>query len=215
MPLDPESVPEKLAEESGRTALMLVDLQNAFLHDQGTFGQFGFDVAAMRRVVGPCNELAGAARRAGIPVLFVRYAYRKDYDDIGIMPEIMPPAVAVGALRDGEWDAELLDEVRVEPADRVVLKNRYSVFHGTDLARDLRDRGITTLVIAGVLGNVCVTGAAADAMQNDFRVLVPADACASTEESANEAAMATVALAYGTVTDSTTIIRAWPAKVSA
>lgn len=211
MPLDPESVPEMLADESGRTALVLIDLQNAFLHDKGTFGQFGFDVAPMRRVVGPCNELAGAARRAGIPVIWVRYAYRADYDDIGIMPEIMPPAVAVGALRDGEWDAELLDEVRVEPADRIVLKNRYSVFHGTALAGELREAGITTLVLSGVLGNVCVTGAAADAMENDFRVLVAGDACASTDEPSNEAALATVTLAYGTVTDSKTIIDSWSA----
>lgn len=213
MPIDAASVPGTLAREAERSALMLIDLQNAFLHDRGTFGRFGFDVASMRAAVGPCNELADTARRRNIPVIFVRYAYRADYGDIGIMSEIMPPAVAAGALRNGEWDAELLDEVRVEATDQLVAKNRYSVFHDTGLAQHLRGRGISTLVLGGVLGNVCVTGAAADAMQNDFRVFVAADACASVDKRSNDAAMGTVALAYGTVTDTPTITQAWLSPV--
>lgn len=214
MPIDAASVPATLAAEAGRSALLLIDLQNAFLHDQGTFGRFGFDVASMRRAVGPCNDLAAAARRRDVPVIFVRYAYRADYGDLGIMNEVMPPAVAAGALRNGEWDAELLDDVRVEANDQVVLKNRYSAFHGTGLTQHLRGRGITTLVLGGVLGNVCVTAAAQDAMQDDFRVFAVADACASTDPAANDAAMATVMLAYGTVTDSRTVTGAWPAPVT-
>lgn len=214
MPIDAASVPGTLARDAGRTALLLIDLQNAFLHDQGTFGRFGFDVASMRRAVGPANELAGAARRRGVPVIYVRYAYRADYGDIGIMGEIMPPAVATGALRNGEWDAELLDEVHVEANDQVVMKSRYSAFCGTGLAGHLRGRGITTLVLGGVLGNVCVTGTAADAMQDDFRVFVAADACGSIDAASNAAAMATVALAYGTVTDARTIAGAWLAPVA-
>lgn len=213
MPIDAASVPGTLDREAGRTAVMLIDLQNAFLHDRGTFGRFGFDVAGMRRVVGPCNELAGAARRRNVPLIFVRYAYRADYGDIGVMSEIMPPAVAAGALRNGEWDAELLDGVRVEATDQLVLKNRYSAFHGTGLTQHLRGRGISTLVLGGVLGNVCITGTAADAMQNDFRVFVAADACASADTASNEAAMGTVALAYGTVTDTPTIAQSWLAPV--
>ncbi|HEY3684807.1 MAG TPA: isochorismatase family cysteine hydrolase [Streptosporangiaceae bacterium] len=214
MPIDAASVPPTLAAEAGHTALLLIDLQNAFLHDQGTFGRFGFDVASMRRVVGPCNDLAAAARRRNVPVIFVRYAYRADYADLGIMSEIMPPAVAAGALRNGEWDAELLDEVRVEANDQVVHKNRYSAFHGTGLTQHLRGRGVTTLVVGGVLGNVCVTGTAQDAMQDDFRVFAVADACGSVDQPSNDAALATITLAYGTVTDTRTVTTAWLTPVT-
>jgi ureidoacrylate peracid hydrolase len=214
MPIDAASVPPTLAAEAGHTALLLIDLQNAFLHDQGTFGRFGFDVASMRRVVGPCNDLAAAARRRNVPVIFIRYAYRADYADLGIMSEIMPPAVAAGALRNGEWDAELLDEVRVEANDQVVHKNRYSAFHGTGLTQHLRGRGVTTLVIGGVLGNVCVTGTAQDAMQDDFRVFAVADACGSVDQASNDAALATITLAYGTVTDTRTVANAWLTPVT-
>jgi ureidoacrylate peracid hydrolase len=214
MPIDAASVPATLAAEAGQTALLLIDLQNAFLHDQGTFGRFGFDVASMRRVVGPCNDLAAAARRRNVPVIFVRYAYRADYGDVGIMSEIMPPAVAAGALRNGEWDSELLDDVRVEANDQVMHKNRYSAFHGTGLTQHLRGRGVTTLVIGGVLGNVCVTGAAQDAMQDDFRVFAVADACGSVDQASNDAALSTITLAYGTVTDTRTVASAWLTPVT-
>lgn len=191
------------------TALVLIDLQNCFLHPDGTFGRLGFDVGPLRPVIGACGELAEAARRRGVPVYYVRYAYRPDYGDLGIMREIMPPAVELGGLRDGEWDSELVSEITVHDGDRVLVKNRYSAFHGTGLADELRDRGIGAVVLAGVLSNVCVTGAAQDAMQQDLRVTVVGDASATVDPAVHDAALATVALAYGTVVTTAEQLATW------
>ena len=56
--------------DPGRTALLVVDMQNAFCHDEGTLGISGVNVAPARAIVEPIREVGEACRAAGVPVLW-------------------------------------------------------------------------------------------------------------------------------------------------
>ena len=73
------------------TALLVVDMQNGFCHDDGAINRMGLPAARLRGAIEPCARLVAAARGARVPVLFTRYVYRPDYADGGLLVnELMP-----------------------------------------------------------------------------------------------------------------------------
>src|SRR5207253_8645742 len=59
----------------GGTALLVIDPQNDFLHEEGWYAQKGIDIGHMRRTIGPTKELLAAARARGVPVIWTRHGY--------------------------------------------------------------------------------------------------------------------------------------------
>ncbi|MGB0091638.1 MAG: isochorismatase family cysteine hydrolase [Solirubrobacteraceae bacterium] len=81
----------------------------------------------------------------------------------------------------GSPTAELHEALDVAPDDLIVDKTRYGAFHGTDLARQLRGRGIETVIISGIATNICCETTAREASQHDFRVVFLSDGTATKE----------------------------------
>ena len=75
----------RMEPTAGRTAVIVVDMQNAFCTDEGSMAKIGLDVSMLKAAVKPCKRLISAARDAGIPIIYTRYIYRPDYADGGIM----------------------------------------------------------------------------------------------------------------------------------
>ncbi|MDA1100836.1 MAG: isochorismatase family protein [Proteobacteria bacterium] len=83
----------RMTPTAGRTALMVVDMQNAFCTDGGSVASIGLDISMLKAAIAPCARLVEGARAAGIPIIFTRHIYRADYADGGVLVKYLPPRV--------------------------------------------------------------------------------------------------------------------------
>ena len=158
--------------DPGRTALLVVDMQNCFVADSPIAAPLGTEVA--RRL----DRLTAACRQAGLPVIWTRHVVRPDGSNTGLLGELIPP-VAAGIINDDAPTAALHPLMDVRPGDVVVGKPRFGSFYGTDLEVILRSRGINTIILGGISTNVCVDTTAREASVREFRVLFLSDGTAS------------------------------------
>jgi nicotinamidase-related amidase len=162
----------------GRTALLLIDLQNDFLHPEGWYAQSGVDISHMRRAIEPSSRLVEAARETGVPVVWTRHGYR-DARDAGPFLGLRP-FLADGGLRLGTWGFEILDGLDVRTEDWIVEKSRLSAFFNTKLELVLRSLDAETILIGGVLTNQCVAATSKDASFRDLKPVVVEEATGTT-----------------------------------
>lgn len=193
-----------------RSALIVVDMQNGFVHPQGSCARTGFPIAAVAGAVQPCIAAIATARSAGVPVVFTRYTYRADFRDGGFMlREKFPMLADVGALIAGSWDQAVIDQLGVNDGDFIIDKNRPSSFHGTPLESYLKGLGVDEVVVCGVTTNCCVETTVRDAAQRDFRTFVLSDAVAEWEEDRQQGALKTMGLLFAHLLTTTELRAAW------
>lgn len=158
-----------------RTALLVMDLQPGILE------RFPNPADLLRRAA---TAVATIRDRGGC-IGYVRVAFTDA--DLAAIPEHSAMAAAVtagGARLHADSPATAVHEaVAPRPDDIVVRKTRVGAFSTTDLDRQLRDRGITTLVLAGVATSGVVLSTLRDAADRDYRLFVLADACADVDPS--------------------------------
>ena len=154
----------------GRTAVVVIDPQNDFLHEDGWYAQKGIDISHMRRIVEPTKELVAAARAKRVAVIWTRHGYA-DAAEAGPFLELRP-FLKEGGLRRDTWGWEIYGEFDVQPDDPIVAKNRLSAFFNTNLEDVLRGLGAETLLVTGVLTNQCVAATSKDASFRDFKPIV-------------------------------------------
>jgi len=169
MPTTPFS-PVTWELEPGRTALVLIDPQNDFLHPDGWYAQRGVDISHMRRVIEPIKALVSEARQRRVPVIWTRHGFRDPVDGGWIVS--LRPFLEEGGLRENTWGYEVLAELGPREEDRFVAKNRLSAFFQTNLELLLRALDALTVIFAGVLTNQCVAATTKDAMFRDFKAIV-------------------------------------------
>lgn len=75
-----------------KTALIVVDMQNGSLRNEGTLAKLGLDITYLKSTVQPVKRIVEVCRREGIPIIFTRYILRPDYMDAGRFPELFPGA---------------------------------------------------------------------------------------------------------------------------
>jgi ureidoacrylate peracid hydrolase len=162
----------------GRTALVVIDPQNDFLHPEGWYATKGVDIEHMRRCIEPIKQLTAACRDRGVPIVWTRHGFG-DAQDGGWLVS-MRPFLRDGGLRTGTWGYQVLDELDPSEHDRYVEKNRLSAFYQTNLELQLHAIGAETVLIAGVLTNQCVAATSKDAMFRDFKPIVVEEATGTT-----------------------------------
>lgn len=184
MPAEPEPVELDL----DRTAVVVVDMQNAFASPGGMLDLAGVDVSQARDAVANAALVCEAARAAGLPVVYLTIGYPPDLSTAGGPDSPNPrkelalrlmrerPELRGKLLTFGTWDFQVVDELAPQAHDIVIVKSRYSGFHGTDLDSVLRSRGVRNLVFAGIASNVCVESTIRDAYFLDYWPLMVADA---------------------------------------
>ena len=180
--------PEPVSIDLDRTAVVVVDMQNAFASPGGMLDLAGVDVRAARDAVANARLVCDSARAAGMPVIYLTIGYPPDGSTAG-GPESPNPQkeLALRLMRErpelqgklltfGTWDFQVVDELAPKPGDTVIVKSRYSGFYGTDLDSFLRSRGIRYLVMAGIASNVCVESTIRDAYFLEYWPVMVADA---------------------------------------
>lgn len=161
-------------------ALLVVDMQNGFCHPDGSFSQLGLGLEGAETAVRNAALAVGQARAAGVPVIFTRHLYRLGRADEGPAPIRDSPVIAVAnGLAAGSWDADVMAELDCQPDDLKVDKVRFDAFQWTSLEPLLRGLGITSLMICGVVTNLCVETTLRSAFMRDFPVTLIEDCCAA------------------------------------
>ena len=159
-------------------ALLVIDMQNAFCHPQGTLGDSGVNVGPIQEIYEPLGQLIGSFRAAKVPVIWTvqthlqpdRSRERKQ------IPSHTERRSRVAALA-GSWDAEIVEEL-AELADdptMVVQKHRFGAFYETRLQALLAMMGVRTLFITGVTLNACVETTVREAYLRDYDVVAVTD----------------------------------------
>ena len=167
--------PDPVDVDFARSALIIVDMQNAFASPGGMLDLAGVEISDAAQVVSSIRSVADAFRLAGIQVVYLQMGYKADLRDAGgpnspnhrkelaVCLMRKRPDLKGKLLTEGTWDFEIVDELHSAPGDLVVVKNRYSGFAGTTLDAQLRVRGIQYLFFAGIAANVCVESTLRDA----------------------------------------------------
>lgn len=180
--------PEPLSITTERTAVLLVDMQNAFASPGGMLDLAGIDVGPARQAVANARLLADAARAAEIPVIYLVMGYAQDASNAGGDDSPNPrkelalclmrerPELRGKLLTYGTWDFQIVDELTPYPGELVITKPRYSGFIDTPLDSDLRTRRIRTLLMAGIASNVCVESTLRDAYVHEYWPVMIEDA---------------------------------------
>jgi nicotinamidase-related amidase len=198
-----------------RTALVIIDMQVDFAAPEGVIGRMGVDMSGLAPALAAAERLAGAARAAGTPVVFVGLFTSPDTDSPAWRERMArrggDPDVESDLCRAGQAGSDFYGPKPLD-GELVIEKSRYSAFVGTDLERRLRARGVDTLVLCGLTTECCVDCTARDAFHADFHVFVAADACGAYEADVHEAALKIMGLNFAILTDTDAVADAWAAR---
>ncbi|WP_044559835.1 hydrolase [Azospirillum sp. B4] len=177
------------------TALVLIDLQHGIIN-LPTAPHTGAEVLARAK------PLADRFRAAGAPVVLVRVAFAPDFSDAPRQPTDQAMAHPPGGFPDN-WST--LDEGLVRPGDIIVTKRQWGAFYGTDLDLQLRRRGITTIVLAGIATNIGVESTARSAWEHGYALVFPTDVMATFTAEMQDFALKTIFPRLGRLTTSAEI----------
>ena len=180
--------PEPIMLRPAETALIIVDMQNAYAKKGGYLDLAGFDISGAQAAIENTRQAAAAARAAGVTVIYFQNGWDADYVEAGgpgspnfhksnaLKTMRERPELQGKLLAKGGWDYELVQALPPQPGDIVVPKPRYSAFFNTNLDSLLRSRGIRSLIFTGIATNVCVESTLRDSFFLEYFSVVLHDA---------------------------------------
>jgi biuret amidohydrolase len=194
-----------------QAAVLVIDCQNDVVHEsraaqKGVSGALARAVAE-RGTIARIAVLLGAARAAGVPVLYATIENRADVPK----PDCAIYRWSKGQriLRPGTWGAEIHAAIRPEPGDHVLLRHvGIDPSYGSGLWALVRALGRTTLVVMGVSTNFAVEGAIRAAANRGLDVVVVEDGCASAPEEWHRFSIENILPLLATVTTADSVVAA-------
>lgn len=186
----------------------------------------GWTSPGIRAAIAPTGRVLEAARRAGIPVVYLKMGFRPDLSDIGPegapnrdrhlffgvgQPVDAPDGTKSRVLIRDTWNTEIVPELQPQSDDTVVYKHRFSGLFETELDSRLRSWGATDLIFVGCTTSVCVESTIRDAMFRDYRCLLLEDCTAEpigegSARSNHEASLLVIQTLFGWVATSGDLI---------
>jgi ureidoacrylate peracid hydrolase len=183
-----DAKPEPVEIDLAKSAVVVVDMQNAFASKNGMLDIAGVDISGAPEVVRTTARVLDAARRSGMPVIYLQMGFKPDLSNSGgpsapnwhkeLALRLMAcrPELIGTLLTEGTWDFAIVDALKPQDGDLVVVKSRYSGFANTTLDADLRARGIRYLFFTGIATNVCVETTLRHAFVLDYWPILISDA---------------------------------------
>lgn len=170
-----------------RAAMLTVDMQYvqhpeyglaAGVRNMGLHRVYEYYSTAIRGVIERVSDLQEACRAAGVPVLHVRIAPREQ-DGRDYAPEYR---MLNENVVDSPLNGEIMREVGPRPGETVFTKVTANVFNSSNIDQVLRNLGIDTLIVAGVVTNGCIESSVRGAADRGYRVLLASDGCSTWTE---------------------------------
>ena len=220
------ALPEALKLAPEQTALIVIDMQNAYTSTGGYLDLAGFDVSKTKPVVENIKKAVAAAHEAGIQVIYFKNGWDDQYLEAGgldspnfhksnaLKTMRKKPELQGTLLAKGHWDFELIDELQPLEQDLVIEKPRYSGFFNTALDSMLRCRGIRNLVFVGIATNVCVESTLRDGFFLEYFGVALDDACYQAGPvEAHEASLFNIKTFFGWVSDTKHFVETFKPQV--
>lgn len=172
--------PEAIRMSPHDTAVVVIDMQNAYASQGGYVDLAGFDISGSAGVIAKIATVLETARKAGVQVIFLQNGWDKDYAEAGgpgspnwhksnaLKTMRARPELNGQLLARGGWDYELVDALKPQPGDISLHKTRYSAFFNSQLDSVLRARGIRHIVFVGIATNVCVESTLRDGFHLEY-----------------------------------------------
>jgi len=218
---EPEAI--QLAPE--HTALIVIDMQNAYTSKGGYLDLAGFDVSKTKPVVENIKKAVDAAHASNIQVIYFKNGWDDQYVEAGginspnfhksnaLKTMRKQPELQGKLLAKGGWDFELIDELKPLAQDIVIEKSRYSGFFNTALDSMLRSKGIRNLVFVGIATNVCVESTLRDGFFLEYFGVALDDACYQAGPiEAHAASLYNIKTFFGWVSDTANFVETFQFK---
>jgi ureidoacrylate peracid hydrolase len=183
-----DTTPEPIQIRPERTAVIVVDMQNAFAKRGGYMDLAGYDIRMTESIIAPCRQIITALRDNGCKIIYFKMGCRPDMADVGAENTpfyLKSKGIALirknPGLKDksyvyGTWGAEIIDELQPHSEDIVIKKQRYDGFVGTNLELVLSTLGIRYLIFIGTATNVCVESTLRHAFFLDYFTILVSNA---------------------------------------
>ena len=157
-------------------------------------------------IVPNINRLAQAVRDTGGTVIWIQTAYTDEtltsWSTLyGMMLPEGHASAGSSRCRRGNKGYEMFPDLKIEPTDLIVEKNRYSAFiqGSSNIEEVLRSRGLDTVLITGTVTNVCCESTARDAMMRNFKTIMVTDGNAANTDEDHNAALNNFYLTFGDI----------------
>lgn len=146
-----------------KNALLLIDFEKEWVDKSSDYY-----VGDIPGVIERTNRLTEFCRSQGYKIIFTRHV-EKDSD---------------GAFAAGSENVEIIPRLHKKDSDVLITKNKISPFYQTKLQAELK--GVSKIVVAGLLTNLCVRHTVEDAYDRDFKIIVIKDCCATFDSKTQE-----------------------------
>jgi nicotinamidase-related amidase len=176
-----------------RTAVIAVHCQGDIVSGDGAFAPFFHDQVVSRNVISKIGGLLDSARESGMTVIYTRVAFKPDFSDLNANSPLLKVVEQSGCLKEGTALADIVTELAPTANDVVITHQRVGGFV-SELIAILEERGIDTVVFAGVATNASVEGTARCASDAGYRVIIAEDACSAATPEAHQASIESLGL---------------------
>ena len=189
------------------SALLVVDMQNDFLHPEG----FAFqtrrspeaqsNMSFLASTILQVKRLADAFRDRGRPVVYLAHMLKRDYSDaqfpywrLGL-----PPAGGRTFIVEGTWGAQIVDELKPHDGEHVIIKKGFAGFSNTPLDTVLRNMRVNTCIVSGVMTSVCVSTTIRGGVEHNYHMIVASDGVADINREGHYAELKILARAFADI----------------
>jgi ureidoacrylate peracid hydrolase len=192
-----------------RSALLIVDMQNDFLHRDGSFAhrarekpEAKIDIPFLTGTIPRVKRLAEAFRAAGRPVVYIAHVMKPDYSDAAFpywRHGRDPSSGNRTHCVEGTWGAEIIDELKPQDGEHLIVKKGFGGFSNTPLDTILRNMGVNTCVVSGVTTCVCVSNTVRGGVEYNYRMILVSDAVAEVDRDTHAAELKTMSRVFADV----------------
>lgn len=209
--------PEPIDIDLGRSAIVIVDMQNAFVAKGGMFDVRGFDVTPIQKMIDPIKKICDKAREERVKVIYIVHVLSPDLREVG--PDSSFWYKSVKFYREdphwqdkfivrGTWGAEIVDALEPRQGDLVVEKPRFSAFFGTNLDTILKTHNLKYLFFTGCATNICIEASIRDAANLGYFPILISDASINNGPPfMQDSTIFNVKLCFGWVTDTENLLK--------
>lgn len=173
-----------------KTALILSEMQNDYLHADGAYGRAHIRLPNNRAVIEQLIKVTNAFRENGGKIITVNFSLICDKDNKPLISEELKqdcPFLTRGDFQIGRWGHQLIEELA--PADYTINKITESCFHMTHMEWLLRELGINTLIFGGLMTNEGLAASIRDAQNRALKTILLQDGSGSFSIASQEAAL--------------------------
>ena len=190
--------------EKQKTALLILDVQNDIVHENGKYKDFGSPAHARKQnIFQNIKKVLGKARQVGVKVVYVKFGMRDFEAEVkGNHTPILDAVSKLKACDLNTWGGEIHESVKPIKGEAIVEKNRVNSFHRTNLKKILDDADIDTLIITGVATNYVVEATARHASDDDYRLIILEDCCSSMNQEVHDFSMKNILPTLGEISTS-------------